>query len=91
MKKEDFIVKLADKAGLTKKDADVFLKAFLETTEEVLASGDSITFVGFGKFSVSERAAREGRNPRTGETMQIAASKVPTFKAGNQLKEAVNK
>ncbi len=91
MKKEELIAKMAIKADLSKNDAEAALKAFIETTQEALSEGDSISLVGFGTFSVTERAAREGRNPRTGETMQIPASKAPTFKAGKSFKDAVNK
>jgi DNA-binding protein HU-beta len=91
MKKDELIAKMAEKAGLSKKEAETALKAFIETTQEALAEGNSISLVGFGTFAVSERAAREGRNPRTGETMQIPASKAPTFKAGKGFKDAVNK
>ncbi len=90
MKKDEFVTKMADKANFNKKDTETAIKAFLDTLQEVLASGDSLSLVGFGTFSVTERAAREGRNPRTGETMQIAASKAVTFKAGKGLKDAVN-
>ena len=91
MKKDELIAKMAEKADLSKKEAVAAIKAFIETTQEALAEGDSISLVGFGTFAVSERAAREGRNPRTGETMQIPASKAPTFKAGKGFKDAVNK
>ena len=66
------------------------LKAFVETVEAALKAGDKVQLVGFGTFEVSERAAREGRNPQTGETMKIAASKSPKFKAGKALKDALN-
>lgn len=91
MKKDELIAKMAERADLSKKEAEAALKAFIETTQEALAEGDSISLVGFGTFAVSERSAREGRNPRTGETMQIPASKAPTFKAGKGFKDAVNK
>ena len=89
MTKSEFVVKLAEKAGLTKTDAEKAVNAFLETVSEALKSGDKVTFTGFGSFEVSERAAREGRNPQTGEAMQIKATKVPKFKAGKGLKDAV--
>ena len=81
---------MAEKAELSKKDAEKALKAFTEVVAEELAKGEKIQLVGFGTFEVSERAAREGRNPRSGETMTIAASKAPKFKAGKALKDAIN-
>ena len=90
MKKDELISKIAEKANLSKKDADAAVKAFTETVQEVLAAGDTITLVGFGTFTVKKRAARNGKNPRTGEMMQIAACNAPTFKAGRVLKDAVN-
>ena len=90
MNKTELISSIAEKAELTKKDAEAALKAFTETVEEVLASGDKIQLVGFGTFETRERAAREGRNPQTGATMKIAASKAPKFKAGKALKDMVN-
>ena len=90
MNKTELISSIADKAELTKKDAEAALKAFTETVEEVLASGDKIQLVGFGTFETRERAAREGRNPRTKEIINIPASTVPVFKAGAVLKEKVN-
>ena len=90
MNKTELVAAMAEKAGLSKKDAEAALKAFTETVEEELKKGEKIALVGFGTFEVSERAAREGRNPQTGETMQIAASKAPKFKAGKALKDAIN-
>lgn len=90
MNKTELISSIAEKAELTKKDAEAALKAFTETVEEVLASGDKIQLVGFGTFETRERAAREGRNPRTKEIINIPASTVPVFKAGAVLKEKVN-
>ena len=90
MNKTELISSIAEKAELTKKDAEAALKAFTETVEEVLASGDKIQLVGFGTFETRERAAREGRNPRTKEIINIPASTVPVFKAGALLKEKVN-
>ena len=81
---------MADKAGLTKKDADAALKAFTEVVEGTLKAGDSIQLVGFGTFEVAERAERTGRNPQTGAEMVIPASKAPKFKAGKALKDALN-
>ncbi|MBE5876948.1 MAG: HU family DNA-binding protein [Lachnospiraceae bacterium] len=90
MNKTELIDALAAKTGLTKKDSEATLNAFVQTVTEQLAKGDKVSLVGFGTFEVSERAAREGRNPQTGETMKIAASKAPKFKAGKALKDQVN-
>ena len=90
MTKSEFVDQVADRAGLSKKDASDAVDAVLDTIEDALKRGSEITFSGFGKFSVSARSAREGRNPATGETIQIAASKVPKFTAGAALKKAVN-
>ena len=81
---------LLKRQNYPEKDAEKALKAFTEVVEEELKKGEKIQLVGFGTFEVSERAAREGRNPQTGETMQIAASKSPKFKAGKALKDAIN-
>jgi DNA-binding protein HU-beta len=89
MTKSEFIDKVADESGLSKKDAGSAVDAVIATIEKSLQSGEEVSFTGFGKFHVAERGAREGRNPRTGETMQIAASKVPRFTAGSGLKKAV--
>ena len=90
MNKTEFISAIAEKAELSKKDAEKALKAFTDVVEEELKKGEKIQLVGFGTFEVSERAAREGRNPQTGETMKIEACKAPKFKAGKVLKDAVN-
>ena len=90
MNKTELVAAMAEKAGLTKKDAEAALKAFTETVAEELKKGEKIALVGFGTFEVSERAAREGRNPQTGAPMKIAASKAPKFKAGKALKDAIN-
>lgn len=90
MNKTEFIAAIAEKAELSKKDAEKALKAFTDVVEEELKKGEKIQLVGFGTFEVSERAAREGRNPQTGKTMKIAACKAPKFKAGKALKDAVN-
>ena len=90
MNKTEFISAIAEKAELSKKDAEKALKAFTDVVEEELKKGEKIQLVGFGTFEVSERAAREGRNPQTGETMRIEACKAPKFKAGKALKDAVN-
>ena len=90
MNRVELIAAMAEKAELSKKEAEKALKAFTEVVAEELAKGEKIQLVGFGTFEVSERAAREGRNPRSGETMTIAASKAPKFKAGKALKDAIN-
>ena len=90
MNKTELVAAIAEKAELSKKDAEKALKAFTETVAEQLKNGDKIQLVGFGTFEVSERPAREGRNPRTGETMTIAATKTPKFKVGKALKDMVN-
>lgn len=90
MNKTELVVAMADKAGLTKKDADAALKAFTEVVEETLKAGDSIQLIGFGTFEVAKRAERTGRNPQTGAEMVIPASKAPKFKAGKALKDALN-
>ena len=90
MNKLELVAAMAEKAGLSKKDAEAALKAFTETVAEELKKGEKIALVGFGTFEVSERAAREGRNPQTGAPMKIAASKAPKFKAGKALKDAIN-
>ena len=91
MNKSELIASMAEKANLTKKDAEVALKAFIESVEETLEKGDKVQLVGFGTFETRERAARDGRNPRTKEVIKIAASTVPVFKAGKEFKEKVNK
>lgn len=90
MNKAEFVAAVAEKAGLSKKDAEKAVKAFTDTVSEELAKGEKIQLVGFGTFEVAERAAREGRNPRTGTTMKIEASKSPKFKPGKALKDQVN-
>jgi DNA-binding protein HU-beta len=87
--KAEFVDKVAAKSGLSKKDAGAAVDAVIESIEDSLKSGDEVSFTGFGKFHVADRGAREGRNPRTGETMTIAASRVPRFTAGSGLKKAV--
>jgi len=89
MNKGELINKISE-AGLTKKDAGAALDAALNAISYALSTGDSVQLIGFGTFSVKERAAREGRNPRTGETVKIKAAKVPTFKPGKALKDKVN-
>lgn len=90
MNKTELVAAMADRAGLTKKDADAALKAFTEVVEETLKAGDSIQLIGFGTFEAAERAERTGRNPQTGAEMVIPASKAPKFKAGKALKDALN-
>lgn len=90
MTKEELVEKIAGDAGTSKKEAQAALKAVTSGVSGALAKGDSVTLVGFGTFSVSNRAARTGRNPQTGEPIQIKASKGAKFKAGKSLKDAVN-
>lgn len=89
MKKSDLIANIADKAGLTKKDTEKALNAFIDTVTDALAADDKIALVGFGTFETKKRAARKGKNPRTGEIIDIPAAKVPAFKAGQGLKNAI--
>ena len=89
MNKTEFAAAVAEKAGLSKKEAEASLKAFTEVVAEELKAGEKVQLVGFGTFEVSERSARQGRNPQTGETIEIAASKTPKFKAGKALKDLV--
>jgi DNA-binding protein HU-beta len=91
MNKADLISNVAEKTELTKKDAEKAVSAVLETIGEALSKGDKVQLVGFGTFEIRERAARKGRNPQTGEEINIAAAKVPVFKAGKALKDAVVK
>lgn len=91
MNKNDLISAVADKAGLSKADAGKAVDGILESISGELSGGGDVRLVGFGTFSVAQRAATTGRNPRTGEAIQIPASKVPKFKAGKALKGAVNK
>jgi DNA-binding protein HU-beta len=89
MTKSEFVDAVAGKTDLTKADASRAVEAFLDTIQETLRRGGDVNFSGFGKFSVSQRGARQGRNPATGETIQIAATVVPKFSAGAGLKKAV--
>ncbi len=91
MTKLEFIEAIAAKSGLTKADSARAVDAFQSVVTETLKKGDKVTLTGFGVFSVSKREARNGRNPRTGEVVKIAASKSVKFKTGSKLKEAVNK
>ena len=90
MNKTELVAAIADQAEISKKDAEKALKAFTDVVAEELKKGEKIKLVGFGTFEVAERAAREGRNPQTGATMKIEASKAPKFKAGKALKDLVN-
>jgi DNA-binding protein HU-beta len=89
MRKKELIERIAEEAGVSKGEAQRYFEAFEEVVTEALKDGEEVQITGFGKFSVRERKAREGRNPQTGEKMKIAAQKVPAFSAGNALKEAV--
>ena len=91
MNKSELVSAIAAKTELSKKDAEKALKAFIDVVSDELAEGGKIQLVGFGTFEVSERAARTGRNPQTGDEMNIPASKAPRFKAGKALKDTVNK
>lgn len=90
MNKSELIAALATKTSFSKKDAEKALAAFIETVQETLQAGEKVQVVGFGSFEVRDRPARAAHNPRTGEPIQIAASKAPVFKAGKALKDAVN-
>ena len=90
MNKTELVAAIAEKAGLSKKDAEGAVKAFTDTVAEQLKAGEKIQLVGFGTFEVAERAARTGKNPQTGEAIKIPASKAPKFKAGKALKDGVN-
>ena len=90
MNRTELVAAMAEKTQLSKKDADLALKAFIDVVSEEMQKGEKVQLVGFGTFEVSERAARQGRNPKTGETMTISASKSPKFKAGKALKDLVN-
>lgn len=91
MNKTELVATMAEKADLTKKDAEAALNAFTSIVSEQLKKNEKIQLPGFGTFEVGKRAAREGRNPQTGEPMTIAASKMPKFKAGKTLKDIINK
>ena len=91
MNKKELIDAIALQAELSKKDAEAAVNAFISTVEAELRKGEKVQLVGFGTFDVTTRAAREGRNPRTGETIKINKSKTPKFKAGKGLKEAINR
>ena len=89
MNKTELVAAVAEKAGLQKKDAEKAVVAFISSVSDALVAGDKVQLVGFGAFEVKARAARQGRNPRTKETIKIPASKNPVFKAGKALKDAV--
>ena len=90
MSKTELVAAIAERTGLTKKDSEAAVNAFVETLTEQLKKGEKVQLIGFGTFEVSERAARTGRNPQTGAEITIVASKVPKFKAGKALKELLN-
>ena len=90
MNKAELITSMAEKSQLTKKDAETALKAFIDSVQEALENGEKVQLVGFGTFETRERAAREVRNPRTKETINIPASTVPVFKAGKEFRSRVN-
>ena len=90
MNKTELVAAVAEQSDISKKDAEKVLKAFVDVVTEEMKKGEKVQLVGFGTFEVSERAAREGRNPQTGKTMKIEACKAPKFKAGKALKDAVN-
>jgi DNA-binding protein HU-beta len=90
MNKTELVERVAESTGKTKKEASLIVDTVLQTISDALKKGEKVTLIGFGNFEVRERAARTGRNPQTGEEIQIEASKVPAFKPGKQLKELVN-
>ncbi|HHT97419.1 MAG TPA: HU family DNA-binding protein [Clostridiales bacterium] len=90
MNKQNFVKRLSTNTGASQAQSKEFLDIFLDTVTEVLAEGEDVNFVGFGKFSVAERAERKGRNPQDGSEIILPASKLPKFKAGKSLKDAVN-
>ena len=90
MNKQELIAKIAEKSELSKKDADKALAALTDTIVETLKDGEKVALLGFGTFEVKTRAAKESRNPQTGETINVPAKKVPSFKPGPGLKDAVN-
>ncbi|MDU4961228.1 MAG: HU family DNA-binding protein [Sporomusaceae bacterium] len=90
MNKTELVASVAEKAGITKKDAEKTVTAFLDSIQEALANNEKVQLIGFGTFETRERAARTGRNPQTGKEITIEASKSPVFKAGKALKDAIN-
>lgn len=91
MNKVELVDAMAKETGLSKKDTEATLKAFISTVSKSLTKGEPVQLIGFGTFDVGKRAARKGRNPKTGEEIKIKASKSPKFKAGKALKDMVNK
>ncbi len=91
MNKTELIAAIAEKTGLSKKDSEAAVSAVVDTITEALKAEDKVQLVGFGSFEVKKRAARTGHNPQTGETIEIAAAKLPVFKAGKALKDAIDK
>ena len=91
MNKNELVAKVADQSGLSKKDAEKALAAVIDTIPAALVAGDKVQLVGFGTFETKRREARTGRNPRSGETIEIPAASLPAFKAGKALKDAVAK
>ncbi len=89
MKKKELIERIAERSDVPKSEAERYFEAFEQVVTEALKNGEDVRITGFGKFSVKERKAREGRNPQTGQKMKIAAQKVPAFSAGNALKQAI--
>lgn len=89
MTKKELVAAMAEKTEMTKKDSEVMLNALIDVVSEALTNGEEVAIAGLGKFEVRERAARSGRNPQTGEAIEIAACKVPAFKAAKALKDAV--
>ncbi|HEY8342678.1 MAG TPA: HU family DNA-binding protein [Calditerricola sp.] len=89
MNKQEIIARIAEKSGLTKKDVETVVNAVLDEITEALRAGEKVQFVGFGTFETRKRSARTGRNPQTGETINIPEAVIPAFRAGNKLKEAV--
>jgi DNA-binding protein HU-beta len=90
LNKAELITSISEKSGLTKKDAEKALNSFVESVQEALVQRDKVQLVGFGTFEVRERGARKGRNPQTGEEIEIPAASVPAFKAGKALKDVIN-
>lgn len=90
MNRTELVAAMSEQAGISKKDADAALKAFIDNVENAVKAGDKVQLVGFGTFESRERSAREGKNPQTGEKIKIAACKVPAFKAGKAFKEFLN-
>ena len=90
MTRTELVANVAEKSGITKKDADKILNAVFDSVKQALVEGDKVQIIGFGTFEIRNRSARKGRNPQTGEEIDIPSSKLPSFKAGKALKEAVN-